>query len=74
MTYQEWKALNNLTSTDVKLILAEYGLKYSVRTIQTWSRIGAPAAINVIVRLRYEIIDLKWEISRLKVSAAGEGI
>jgi hypothetical protein len=74
MTYQEWKTINNLTSTEVRAILAEYGLKYSARTIQTWSRIGAPAAINVIVSLRYEIIDLKWEISRLKVADAGEGI
>jgi transposase-like protein len=74
MTYQEWKTQNNLTSTEVRAILAEYGLTYSTRTIQTWSRIGAPRAIDVIVRLRYEIIDLKWEISRLKIADAGEGI
>lgn len=71
-TYQEWKSLNCLTSTQVREILAEYGLKYSTRTIQTWNRIGAPPAIDVIARLRNEIINLKWEISRLKVEAAGE--
>lgn len=74
MNYREWKTKNNLTSTEVRQILAEYGLKYSTRTIRTWNRIGAPAAIDVITRLRNEIVNLKWEVSRLKIEAAGEEV